>query len=239
MSSFGRDSRTPASSPTAPPRSALPTSPTSLPAYSLAASDLSQAAAARLALLHLNDGARVRPMRISHISIESIRSHAAARSRPVLVFHKLLHGPNGSGKSSCSLPPPRLLAPHDSASAVSPHFVPRTRSPFCRSHLHLSRRGVPSPGFLHSPASVLESHTPAAGAIAKGKQADARLREFLGAAPGGKAPRTAFSPPSSGPSKAISPSLRSSERPFALAEQLDSPAAQRLIKWIDNQAANY
>jgi|GEM_PF-5175699 len=185
-------------------------------------------------------------MRIRRISIESIRSHTRRFDLELsLDSINILHGPNGSGKSSVlTALHHAFLSSHDSASAAISTLVPWGTSLAPSVEVEFVDKDVEfrlRKQFLHSPQSILE--TRAAGAwklIAKGKQADARLREFLGAAPDGKATQdrllasVLWTQQGELALSSVSPNVRS-----ALAEQLDSPAAQRLLKWIDTQTATY
>lgn len=185
-------------------------------------------------------------MRIRRISIESIRSHTRRFDLELsLDSINILHGPNGSGKSSVlTALHHAFLSPHDSASASIAALVPwgTSLAPSVEvEFVHRDEGFRLRKQFLHSPQSILETLSSGAWKpLAKGKQADARIREFLGASPDGKATQDrllasvlwtqqgdlALSP--------VSPTVRS-----ALAEQLDSPAAQRLMKWIEDQASTY
>ncbi|HNY40565.1 MAG TPA: AAA family ATPase, partial [Bryobacteraceae bacterium] len=185
-------------------------------------------------------------MRIRRISIEAIRSHLHRLDLELsLDSINILHGPNGSGKSSVlAALNHAFLTPHDSASATLAALVPWGTSLSPSVEVHFTHRDGEfrlRKQFLHSPLSLLESHS--AGAwkpLAKGKQADARLREFLGAAPDGKATQdrllasVLWTQQGELALSAVSPNVHS-----ALTQQLDSPAAQRLLKWIDTQAAGY
>lgn len=185
-------------------------------------------------------------MRIRRISIESIRSHTR-RFDLALAFDaiNILHGPNGSGKSSVlTALHHAFLSPHDSASAAIAALVPWGTSLAPTVEVDFVHRDTEfrlRKQFLHSPQSILETHTSGVWKpLAKSKQADARIREFLGAAADGKATQdrllasVLWTQQGDLALSSVSPNVRS-----ALAEQLDSPAAQRLLKWIEDQASTY
>ncbi len=132
-------------------------------------------------------------MRIRHIAVEGLRSFVQRREFDFsLDSVNVLHGPNGSGKSTIlAALHHAFLTGHDSSAAQVAALVPwgTNLGPSVEvgflcgdSEMRLKKQ------FLHDRICLLErfdgeSWLP----LAKGKQADARLREFLGAAADGKA----------------------------------------------------
>lgn len=185
-------------------------------------------------------------MKIRRIAVEGIRSF---RHRREFVFSleavNVLHGPNGSGKSTLlAALHHAFLTGHDSAAVQVAALVPwgTDLGPSVEvgfvaedGELRLKKQ------FIHDRNCLLERFDGVSWLpLAKGKQADARLREFLGAAADGKATSDRLLASVLWAQQGgLALSEVSGNVQSALSQQLDSAVAQRLKKWIDEQAGAY
>jgi DNA repair exonuclease SbcCD ATPase subunit len=185
-------------------------------------------------------------VRIRSIAVEGIRSF---RQRREFDFSSetvnVLHGPNGSGKSTLlSALHLAFLTGHDSSAAQVAALVPwgtdlgpSVEVGFIAGDVELRLKKQ----FLHDRSCLLERFDGATWLpVAKGKQADARLREFLGAAADGKATSDRLLASVLWAQQGgLALSDVSGNVQSALSQQLDSNAAQQLRKWIDDRAGAY
>ena len=185
-------------------------------------------------------------MRIRRIAVEGIRSFRCRREFDFsLDAVNVLHGPNGSGKSTLlSALHLAFLTGHDSNAAQVAALVPwgTDLGPTVEvsffagdEELRLKKQ------FLHDRSCLLERFDGVSWLpLAKGKQADARLREFLGAGADGNAKNdrllasVLWAQQGGLALTDVSGNVQS-----ALSQQLDSNAAKHLRKWIDDRASVY
>ncbi len=185
-------------------------------------------------------------MRIRRIAVEDIRCFRQRREFEFsLDAVNVLHGPNGSGKSTLlAALHHAFLTGHDSSAAPVTSLVPwgTDLGPSVEVDFLAGDREMRlKKQFLHDKSCLLErldgtSWQP----LAKGKQADARLREFLGSAADGKATSDRLLASVLWAQQGgLALSDVSGNVQSALSQQLDSAAAQQLKKWIDDRTAAY